>query len=218
MNGKDIFGAGDRRAIYNWPAIMRAGPGCNVYICKGESNAKALITTGLLATTVLSHKWTPECIAALTGCHLFILQDHDKDGEKLATNAQRQLAPVAASTRIIPAPHLWKHLPPEAREIEPGDDIKDWVELGGDPQRLLDICREIPADGIITAEPYQFRRRRTFPRGNGCTAAICCAARCRALRPWAAPARAHCRSSRRWRWRAARRCWSERCRHRCGSF
>ena len=163
VNGKDIFGAGDRRAIYNWPAIMRAGPGCNVYICEGESNAKALITTGLLATTVLSHKWTPECIAALTGCHLFILQDHDKDGEKLATNAQRQLAPVAASTRIIPAPHLWKHLPPEAREIEPGDDIKDWVELGGDPQRLLNICREIPADGIITAEPYQFREEVDIP-------------------------------------------------------
>ena len=27
--------------------------------------------------------------------------------------------------------------------------------------KLLDICREIPADGIITAEPYQ------FPRGGG---------------------------------------------------
>jgi DNA polymerase I len=147
VNGKDIFGAGERRVIYNWPAIMRAGPGCNVFICEGESNAEALITAGLIATTVLSHKWTPECIAALTGCHLFILQDHDKDGEKLASNAQRHLAPVAASTRIVPAPHLWKHLPGEAREIKPGDDVKDWIELGGDPARLLDICREILVEG-----------------------------------------------------------------------
>jgi RecA-family ATPase len=147
VNGKDIFGAGDRRVIYNWPAVMRAGPGCNVYVCEGENKAKILIDNGLLATTVLSHKWTPECIAALTGCHLFILQDHDKDGEKLATNAQRNLAPVAASTRIIPAPHLWNNLPGEAREIKPGDDVKDWIELGGDPARLLDICREILVEG-----------------------------------------------------------------------
>jgi DNA polymerase I-like protein with 3'-5' exonuclease and polymerase domains len=152
VNGKEIFGAGDRRVIYNWPAVMRAGPGATVIVAEGENKAKILNDNGLLATTVLSHKWAPECVAALTGCHLFILQDHDKDGEKLANNAQRNLAPVAASTRIVPAPHLWKHLPNEARGIKPGDDVKDWIELGGDPERLLDICREIPADSAELGE------------------------------------------------------------------
>jgi hypothetical protein len=156
VNGKNILGAGDRRVIYNWPAIMRAGPGSTVFAPEGENKAKALIDAGLLATTVISHKWTPECVAALTGYHLIILADHDKDGEKLAGDAQRKLAPVAASTRIVPAPHLWKHLS-GGKEPKPGDDVVDWIKLGGDPKKLIDICREIPADGIITAEPYQFR-------------------------------------------------------------
>jgi DNA polymerase len=149
VNGKDIFGAGDRLVIYNWPAIMRAGPGSNIHVTEGESNAKVLIDAGLLATTVLSHKWTPECVAALTGHHLIIHQDHDKDGEKLADAARQKLARVAASTRIVPASHLWKHLPAGCRAIKPHDDVKDWLEIGGDPTKLLDICCEIPADGIL---------------------------------------------------------------------
>lgn len=44
----------------------------------------------------------------------------------------------------MPAAHLWKHLPPGARAIRQGDDVKDWLELGGDPARLLEICHEIP--------------------------------------------------------------------------
>jgi hypothetical protein len=151
VNGKDILGAGERRVVYNWPAIMRAGPGSTVFAPEGENKAKALIDAGLLATTVISHKWAPECVAALTGCHLIILADHDKDGERLAGDAQRKLAPVAASTRIVPAAHLWKHLP-GGKEPKPGDDVKDWIKLGGDPKKLLDICREIPADGASLGE------------------------------------------------------------------
>ena len=73
-----------------------------VFVTEGEANAKALIAAGLLATTVLSHHWAPECIAVLTGHHLILLEDHDKEGKALAAAAQRKLAPVAASTRIVP--------------------------------------------------------------------------------------------------------------------
>jgi DNA polymerase len=96
VSGKDVFGAGERRVIYNWPAVMRAGPGSTVLVPEGEANAVACIEHGLLATTVLSHKWTPECVSALTGCHLIILEDHDDGGVKTAANTQRALAPVAA--------------------------------------------------------------------------------------------------------------------------
>lgn len=109
VNGAWVFGAGPRQVLFNWRAIMRAGPGSTIFVAEGESNAVALIKAGLLATTVLSHKWAPECVAALSGCHAIILADHDKDGEKLAADAQRKLAPVAASSRIVPALHLWKH-------------------------------------------------------------------------------------------------------------
>src|SRR5262249_25696078 len=135
VEGVDILGAGDRRVIYNWPAIMRAGPGSTVLITEGESNAKILIDAGLLATTGLSHKWTPECVAALTGHHLIILADHDKEGGILANAAQKKLTAVAASIRIVPAAHLWKHLP-GGQEPGPGDDVEDWYRLGGDLKQL----------------------------------------------------------------------------------
>lgn len=151
VDGKDILGAGDRRVIYNWPTIMRAGPGSTVIVTEGENKAKTLIDKGLLATTVLSHKWTPECVAALTGYHLIILADHDKNGNQLANAARRQLATVAAGIRIVSAVHLWKHLPGEP-EPRGGDDVVDWVRLGGDPKTLLDICRKIPAEGETLGE------------------------------------------------------------------
>src|SRR5262249_44373751 len=136
----------NRRVIYNWPAIMRAGPGSFVFVPEGENKVEALTKAGLLATTVVSHKWTPECVAALTGYHMIILADHDEQGETLAADAQHKLAPVAASTRIVPAAHLWKQLPGD-REPQAHNDVLDWIALGGDPRRLLDICREVPAEG-----------------------------------------------------------------------
>jgi hypothetical protein len=127
---------------------MRAGPGSTIFITEGESNAEALITAGRLTTTVLSHHWAPECVAALTGHHLIILEDHDKEGETLAAAAHKKLVVVAASIRIVPAAHLWKHLP-NGGEPNAGDDVQDWVARGGDLSQLLDICREIPAVGTL---------------------------------------------------------------------
>ena len=169
VNGADVFGAGNRRVIYNWPAIMRAGPGSFVFVPEGENKVEALRKAGLLATTVVSHKWTPECVAALTGYHMIILADHDEQGETLAADAQHKLAPVAASTRIVSAPFLWKHLP-NGKEPQPHDDIVDWIARdGGDPKALLDICREIPVEGseldewdageqLISGEPIKPRQ------------------------------------------------------------
>jgi len=162
VDWRDVLGAGDRRVIYNWPAIMRAGPGSSVFVTEGESNADALVDAGLLATTVLSHAWTPECATALAERHVIILQDHDKDGERIATDARRKLAPVAASTRIVPTAHLWKHLT-QNRALKPGDDVQDWIKLGGDPQRLLDICRKIPAEGSIAANAYEVAVETSIP-------------------------------------------------------
>src|SRR5262249_33147890 len=166
VRGVDTTGAGDRRVIYNWPAIMHAGPGSTVFVAEGENKASLAIEKGgLLATTVLSHAWTPECAAALTGDHVIILADHDTPGARYARDARNALAAVAASTRIVPTAHLWKYLPTGAPELEPesGADLVDWVNLGGDLSKLLDICREIPAEGVISAEPYQFPAEADIP-------------------------------------------------------
>jgi DNA polymerase len=162
VGGKDVFGAGERGVIYNWPAVIRAGPGSTVLITEGESNADACIAVGLLATTVLSHKWMPECVSALTGYHVIILQDHDTSGIAIAANAYKALSPVAASIRIVTTEHLWKHLS-APRALKPADDVEDWLKQpGADPAKLLDICREIPADGIIPAQPYDFPGEATI--------------------------------------------------------
>jgi DNA polymerase len=167
-SGEELNGTGPRRIIYNWSAIMAAGPGVTVYITEGANKSVPLIETGRLATAVPYHQWGPECVNALAGYHLIYLQDHcnpllgldahDNDPAALyADDARKKLAPGAASFRIVPAAYLWKYLPVGTRPIQLGDDVKDWLELGGDPAKLLEICREIPADGItISAEPYRF--------------------------------------------------------------
>jgi hypothetical protein len=160
-SGSCLFGPGPRRVIYNWPAVMRAGPGALVFVTEGEKNADDLIKVGLLATTVISHKWTPECVAALTGYELIILEDHDDDGRRLAAAAQQALAPVAKSTRIVPAAHLWKHLGTTGPGLSA--DVSDWLHRGGDPNQLTAICCEVPAEGVITASPYTFPDEATLP-------------------------------------------------------
>jgi RecA-family ATPase len=152
VNGLWVFGAGERRVPYNWPSIMRAGPGNDVFVCEGEGNADALISRGFLATTVLAHKWGPECVAALTGMDAIILEDHDAHGERNASGAQAALESSAASTRVVPYRHLWAKLPEKNRTTppRPHEDIKNWLEdRGGDPARLMEICREIPVKGSI---------------------------------------------------------------------
>jgi DNA polymerase bacteriophage-type len=151
-NGQELNGTGPRRIVYNWPAIMRAGRNATVHITEGANKSEALIERGMLATAAPYHQWGPECVDALAGCHLIYHEDHNPDGghdpaPKFAADAKKHLAPRAASFRSVPAKHLWKHLPGGARAIRQGDDLKDWLELGGDPAKLLEICCEIPTDG-----------------------------------------------------------------------
>jgi DNA polymerase I-like protein with 3'-5' exonuclease and polymerase domains len=150
-NGRAVFGAGARRIPYNWPAIIQAGPGVTVIVTEGEKNADALIKAGLLATTVLSHDWASECVAALTGCHVIVLEDHDEQGRKLAGDAQAKLTAAAASLRRVPYLHLWTHLDPATRGAAPkaGEDVSDWLAKGGNAATLLEICDQIPAEGAI---------------------------------------------------------------------
>lgn len=154
-NGRKLFGAGPRQVIYNWPAIMRAGPGATVIVTEGEKNADALIKAGLLATTTLSHNWAPECVTALSGYHLIILEDHDEAGHANANKAKVKLMPVAASVRVVPYLHLWVHLDPATRGVDPttGEDVSDWIAKGGNPASLIQICREIASEDDGGNEP-----------------------------------------------------------------
>src|SRR5262249_9571258 len=83
----------------------------------------------------------------------FILEDHDESGRKLAAKAQRLLGKVAKSTRVITMEHLWAHLPAK-RQLYDSDEVSDWLEAGGDPKKLVEICQELPAEGVIPAKPH----------------------------------------------------------------
>jgi DNA polymerase I-like protein with 3'-5' exonuclease and polymerase domains/RecA-family ATPase len=152
-NGREFNGTGPRRIIYNWPAIMAAGPGATVFITEGANKSKPLNDAGLLAAAVPYHKWEPECVSALADTHVIYLEDHDLPDERgcikakeFSAAARNKLVPVAASFRLVPALHLWKNL---GRADKPphGWDVKNWLEQGGNPAKLLAVCCEIPADG-----------------------------------------------------------------------
>jgi DNA polymerase I-like protein with 3'-5' exonuclease and polymerase domains len=157
-DGEDRCDTGPRRIIFNWPAIMAAGPGSEVDVTEGANKSAALNERGLLATAAPYHQWGPESVSALAGRHLIYHEDHDLPDEsgrirakELSADARKKLAPVAASFRVVPALHLWKNL---GRDGEPphGWDVKDWLEAGGDPTRLHDICREVPVTGAAILE------------------------------------------------------------------
>jgi DNA polymerase I-like protein with 3'-5' exonuclease and polymerase domains len=157
-NGQDVLGVGtERRVIYNWGAVMRAGPGAVVLYTEGAPKSQALIDNGLLASAVAFHSWKPECVDAARGQHVIFLADHpDPEGrnkaETFAADARKYLTPVAASFRTVPALHLWRNL---GRDGEPPAswDVKDWLAAGGEAAKLVEICQEVPADADFSTIP-----------------------------------------------------------------
>jgi hypothetical protein len=118
---------------------------------------------------------------ALTGRELFILEDNDESGHEIAAKAYKELSKVAKSARIITAAHLWKFLPatpdplprrkpgePQIRPVDPnkppsGCDISDWLACKGNPKQLVEICREVLAEGVINFTPHNFPDEKSLP-------------------------------------------------------
>jgi hypothetical protein len=151
VGGTEYSDTGPRRIIYNWPAIMKAGPGATVYVVEGPYKADTLIRAGLLATAAPYHQWVPECVEALAGRHLIYLADHDHNdakgrnaGREHAERARKALAATAASFRVVPALLLWQSL---GRNGEPphGWDVRDWIEAGP-TVALSQICAAVSGE------------------------------------------------------------------------
>src|SRR5262249_16299644 len=104
-NGKGgwIPGAGDRRVPYRWPELL-AYPDASIFLCEGEKDADRVASLGHCATTVASGLWTQDCIKALAGRDIFILEDNDDAGRKKALAAATALHTVAKSIRIVRLP------------------------------------------------------------------------------------------------------------------
>jgi hypothetical protein len=131
-NGGWIWNVGERRVLYRLPELIRY-PEATVFFCEGEKDADRVAALGHCATTVASGKWTDECVQALAGCHVIILQDNDDTGRKKALDAASRLHPVAASVRVVSLPGLSEH-----------GDVSDWFDAGNDPETLIEVCFAAP--------------------------------------------------------------------------
>jgi AAA domain len=123
---------GVRQVLYRLPEILQHPYG-TVFVCEGEKDADRVATLGNCATTVAS--WTDDCIKALAGRDIIILQDDDQPGTKKALDAAQALHSVAKSIRIVLLP-----------DLPPGGDVSDWLDADRqrDGEMLARICWDAP--------------------------------------------------------------------------
>ena len=132
-NGGWTWKLGEHRVLYRWPELLKYPDG-TIFICEGEKDADRVAALGHCATTVAAGKWTDECIKALAGRHVLILEDNDEAGRVKALAAALALHGSVASIRIVALPDL-----PEK------GDVSDWLDA--DPSRaekLADVCFNVP--------------------------------------------------------------------------
>jgi RecA-family ATPase len=133
-NGGWNWSLGEARRIpYRWPELLQF-PDATVFICEGEKDADRVASLGHCATTVAGNKWTDDCVKALAGRGVIVLQDNDDPGREKALAAARALHGMAKSTRVVLLPNL-----PDK------GDVSDWLDA--DPrhaEKLTDICFDVP--------------------------------------------------------------------------
>jgi hypothetical protein len=123
---------GVRRVPYRWPELIEH-PSATVYLCEGEKDTNRLIESGLVATSVQGGKWTDECVQALAGRQVLILEDNDEAGRAKAHDAAQLLHGVAENVKIVRLPGL-----PER------GDVSDWLDAGHTVDELTAFCNAAP--------------------------------------------------------------------------
>jgi hypothetical protein len=123
---------GDRRVVYRWPEL-RKFPDATIFVTEGEKDADRLWSIDLCATTVAAGKWIDECVQALTGRDIIILQDNDDAGRTKALEAAKLLYRLANTVRVVLLPGLPQR-----------GDVSDWLDLGHSKEELVDTCFEAP--------------------------------------------------------------------------
>ena len=127
------WSAGERRVLYRLPELVQF-PDASVFVTEGEKDADRVASLGLCATTVACGKWTPDCVNALAGRDVLVLEDNDEAGRKKALEAATALHGTAKSIRIVRLPDL-----PEK------GDVSDWLDADlRNGKKLADVCFEAP--------------------------------------------------------------------------
>jgi RecA-family ATPase len=131
-NGGWTWKLDERRVPYLLPELLKY-PDATVFHTEGEKDADRLADLNLCSTTVASGKWTDECVQALSGRDVMILEDNDDAGRKKALDAATLLHGVAATVRIVRLPGLPEH-----------GDVSDWLDTGHSADDLVEACFSTP--------------------------------------------------------------------------
>jgi RecA-family ATPase len=121
----------DRRVPYRLQELLKY-PDATAFLCEGEKDADRLAELGHCATTAASGKWTDECINALAGRDVMILEDNDDAGRKKALEAATLLHGTA-TVRIV-----------RLRGLSDGGDVSDWLDAGHRADEFVEQCFAAP--------------------------------------------------------------------------
>jgi hypothetical protein len=122
---------GVRRVPYRWPELAQY-PSTTTYLTEGEKDCNRLWESGLVATSVQGGKWTGECVQALAGRQILILEDNDEAGRVKAQETARLLHGAADSVKVISLPSL-----------PPRGDVSDWLDAGHTVDELSAFCNAV---------------------------------------------------------------------------
>jgi hypothetical protein len=128
-----IWQLDERRVIYRWPELL-AYPDATVFVCEGEKDADRVASLGHCATTVAGGKWTDECVQALVGRDVIILQDNDQPGREKSLAAAQALHGSAKAIRIV-----------SLRDLPEKGDVSDWLDADARrAEKFVDVCFDVP--------------------------------------------------------------------------
>jgi len=118
---------GVRRVLYHLPEVLQAE---EVFYVEGEKDADNLIAWGKIATTSSggANNWKPELAAALKDKKVILIPDNDGAGYKYMQSVGNAAVEAGAD--------VWQILLPG----ETVKDVSDWIDAGGDAERLLDLA------------------------------------------------------------------------------
>jgi hypothetical protein len=132
-NGSWLLGPGERRILYRADDRKKVAHDTIFLTCGGEHDADRLASRGFVAVAVALGQWSEECIRALTGRDVFILETSGAKSRKSAREAAALLYGVARTVRIVGLPGL-----------ATTGDVSQWLDEGNDHNRILDVAKAAP--------------------------------------------------------------------------
>lgn len=121
---------------YLAPALTEATLTRTVFVVEGEKDADRLTDLGLVATTNIGgagkwpQGWGQQWFA---GRNVAILADNDPPGHAHAQTVAADLAPHAATVRLVNLP-----------DLPPKGDVSDWLDAGHTPDELKQLVAATP--------------------------------------------------------------------------